>query len=496
MSLFSPLLPGEFETKLRKHCPIKGLGAKLRVIYEDFRDRRAASPRPEAAGGTVKEHDMTSSSKGAKARVSMIAALGLGSLLALPAWGQKFPNLPISPAQNATAQKVSQAGVPLSDLAPDAPDTYVVKAGDTLWAISKMYLRSPWRWPELWGMNLEEVQNPHLIYPGQTLYLDKRDGRARLSGTPPGDATSATDGSRAGAGGADATAGTAGAGTGAGDRAGSGGLETVRLSPRIRSQVARDPLTTLQTRAIEPFLVEPLIVEEAELQTAPRIVAAGENRVIMGRGDRVYARGPANAPLMDDQQKIKQYRIFRDPKPLKDPDTGELLGYEAEFLGKAALVRSEGSATVSAGKDKVSTVLVPATIDIVSAKSEMLVGDRLAPEPEREFLSFAPRAPSLAINGRIVSIYGNSAVANATQNQVVVINRGRRDGLQSGHVLSILKDGEQLVDRTDPARSLIKLPSERNGLMMVFRTYEKLSYGLILEVNDAVRVGDRLATPQ
>lgn len=409
----------------------------------------------------------------------MIAALGL---LSLPVWSQKFPNLPISAEQNATAQKVSQAGVPLSELAPDAPDTYTIKPGDTLWAISRMYLRSPWRWPELWGMNLEEILNPHLIYPGQTLYLDKRDGRARLTGTAPvGETVVVSEG------GAPVAVSTA--------RDGDGGIETVRLSPRIRSEAASTPLTTLQTRDIEAFLAEPLIVEENEFQTAPRIVAAGENRVMIGRGDRVYARGPASAPLLDDQQKFKQYRVFRNAKPLKDPGTGEVLGYEAEFLGKAALVRSESS-TELANAGKTGSALVPATVDIVSAKSEILVGDRMAPEPEREFLNFVPRAPATPVDGRIVSIYGNSAVANASQNQVVVINRGRRDGIESGHVLAILKDGRQLTDRTDPARALIKLPNERNGLMMVFRTYEKLSYALILDITDTVRVGDRLASPQ
>lgn len=413
----------------------------------------------------------------------MIAALGL---LSLPVWSQKFPNLPISPEQNATAQKVAQAGVPLSELAPNAPDTYTIKPGDTLWAISKLFLRSPWRWPELWGMNLEEILNPHLIYPGQTLYLDKRDGRARLSSTAPGTEVPVAIG--AGEAGAPVAVSTG--------RDSASGLETVRLSPRIRSEATSTPLTTLQTRDIEAFLAEPLIVEENELQTAPRIVAAGENRVIIGRGDRVYARGPVSAPLLDDQQKIKQYRIFRNAKPLKDPDSGEVLGYEAEFLGKAALVRSEGSTELASAGGKVNTALVPATIDIVSAKSEMLVGDRLAPEPEREFLNFVPRAPGKAVSGRIVSIYGNSAVANASQNQVVVISRGRRDGIESGHVLAILKDGQQLTDRTDPSRPLLKLPNERNGLMMVFRVYEKLSYGLILDITDSVRVGDRLSSPQ
>lgn len=422
---------------------------------------------------------------GVSARISTIAALSLGGLLAQPAWSQKFPNYPITSEQSATAKKVAQAGVPLSELVPDAPDSYVIKSGDTLWAISKLFLRSPWRWPELWGMNLEEILNPHLIYPGQTLYLDKRDGRARLTGTAP-----ATEGSVAVAG---SDSGSVAVSTG---RDGASGIETVRLSPRIRSEEARSPLTTLQTRDIEAFLAEPLIVEESELQSAPRIVAAGENRVIMGRGDRVYARGPASAPLVDDQKKLKQYRIFRNARPLKDPDTGEILGYEAEFLGKATLARGESSAELSSTNGKTSTALVPATIDILSAKSEMLVGDRMAPEPEREFLNFTPRAPAAAVTGRIVSIYGSNAVANASQNQVVVINRGKRDGMESGHVLAILKDGQQLIDKTDASRPLIKLPNERNGLMMVFRTYEKLSYALILDVTDSVRVGDRLASPQ
>ncbi|MCZ8295234.1 MAG: LysM domain-containing protein [Hylemonella sp.] len=428
---------------------------------------------------------MTHSRMGVSARISTIAALGLCGLLAQPAWSQKVPNYPITSEQSATAKKVAEAGVPLSELVPDAPDSYVIKSGDTLWAISKLFLRSPWRWPELWGMNLEEILNPHLIYPGQTLYLDKRDGRARLTGTAPGN-----EGGVAVAG---SDSGSVAVSTG---RDGASGIETVRLSPRIRSEEARSPLTTLQTRDIEAFLAEPLIVEESELQTAPRIVAAGENRVIMGRGDRVYARGPASAPLVDDQQKLKQYRIFRNARPLKDPDTGEILGYEAEFLGKAALARGESSTETSSTTGKTSTVPVPATIDILSAKSEMLVGDRMAPEPEREFLSFTPRAPAAAVTGRIVSIYGSNAVANASQNQVVVINRGKRDGMESGHVLAILKDGQQLVDKTDASRPLIKLPNERNGLMMVFRTYEKLSYALILDVTDSVRVGDRLASPQ
>lgn len=403
-----------------------------------------------------------------------IAAVVSG-LLATPVWAQKFPNLPITPQQTATAQQVAQAGVPLSELAPNAPDSYVVKRGDTLWDISKLFLRSPWRWPELWGMNLEQIHNPHLIFPGQMLYLEKIDGRARLvNGRPAGDNTGVAPDVQ--------------------DNA-STEIGTVRLSPRVRQEPASNPLTTLQTSAIEPFLAEPLIVEENELASAPRIVAAAESRVIMARGDRVYARGPVTAPLMDDQQKVKIYRVFRNATPLKDPDSGEVLGYQAEFLGKAALVRSESTEEQLGGNGDKRSIPIPATIDILSAKSEMQVGDRMVPESEREFLNFVPRIPASFANGRIVSVYG-SAVAYASQNQVVVINRGRRDGMESGHVLAILKDGERLVDTTDSSRPMLKLPNERNGLLMVFRTFEKLSYGLILDITDGVRVGDRLALPQ
>ncbi len=404
------------------------------------------------------------------------AALGAG-LLALPAWAQKFPNLPITPEQTSTARQVAAAGVPLSELAPGAPDSYVVKRGDTLWDISKVFLRSPWRWPELWGMNLDDIKNPHLIYPGQVLYLEKRDGRARLVGSRSPDGGSTGDG----------------AGGAADTQAGSG---VVRLSPRVRTGPALDPLTTLQTSAIEPFLAEPLIVEENELAAAPRIVSAGESRVVFARGDRVYARGPATAPLLDDQPKVKIYRIFRNATPLKDPDTGEILGYQAEFLGKASLARSETREEVRTQDGSVRSTPVPATIDIQSANSEMQVGDRMVPEAQREFLNFVPRAPATFAGGRVVSIYGRNSVAYASQNQIVVINRGRRDGMESGHVLAILKDGQRVVDTTDPARTMLKLPNERNGLLMVFRTFEKLSYGLVLDITDGVQVGDRLALPQ
>lgn len=385
----------------------------------------------------------------------------LAGLTALPALAQNFP---ITPGQRSTAEQVAQAGVPLSELAPNAPEEYTVKRGDTLWGVSGMFLTSPWRWPELWGMNLEEVRNPHLIYPGQQLVLEKVDGRARLRLRQAADGTAPPK-------------------------------ETIRVSPRTRIEPLADTaLPTLKTHLIEPFLAEPAIVDDAALQQAPRIVAAGDSRVLLTRGDRAYARGPAATPLKRRVAgRSDEFRVFRNARPIKDPYTRAVLGYEAQYLGKAALVRDESLEADTGGQDK---IVVPATIDIVSAKEEMRVGDRLLPEPPREFQSYVPHAPAGTLHGTIVSVYGD-AVSVAGQNQIVVINKGTADGVQTGHVMAILKDGGRRIDSSQAGeRTPIKLPDERNGLLMVFRPFEKLSYALILEISDTVKIGDRVTNPR
>jgi hypothetical protein len=392
------------------------------------------------------------------ASLSIVGGVVLASS-STAAWAQFVT----TPAQKATAQRTAQAGVELSALSPNAPDVYTVKPRDTLWAISGMFLKSPWRWPELWGMNLQEIRNPHLIYPGQQLYLDKTSGRAVLR-------------SRAGVG-------------ESGD--------TIKLSPRVRStKLADAAIPTLPPNLIEPFLAEPVIIDEATLLTAPRIVAAQEGRVLLSRGDRAYARSQLDGDLSTAKEVSEKYRVFRNAKPLKDPNNGAILGYEAQYVGSADLVRGE---SVRPGKDKDGkdiNEIVPATIDIVSSKEEMRVGDRLLPEPKREFMTYTPRAPEQKVEGgRIVSVYG-SAVVNAAQNQIVVINRGKADGMETGHVLAILSDGAQVLDRTNGGKEQIKLPDERNGLLMVFRTYDKLSYALILQITNGVRVGDHLINPK
>jgi hypothetical protein len=399
-------------------------------------------------------------------RAWRLGAMAAAALVSAGAWAQTFPNLPITPGQRATAQQVAQAGVPLSELAPNAPDSYTVKRGDTLWAISGIFLRSPWRWPELWGMNMDQVRNPHLIFPGQHLVLEKVDGRARLRLAQPGD-----------------------------------GLppETVRLSPQVRATpLGEGALPTLPAHLIEPFLAEPLIVGAGVLEASPRIVATPENRVLITQGDRAYARSSSGTPLATGPgTEANLFRVVRNAKPLVHPVTRTVLGYEAQYVGRAELVRGEGVQTVTGPDGRAVSTPIPATVDIVSAREEIRAGDRLLPEPARQIHSYAPRAPKMPVDGGVVvSMYGD-AVRLAGQNQIVVINKGTADGIEVGHVLAVVSDGQARVDRTRPGvRETIQLPDERNGLLMVFRPFEKLSYALVLETSLGVGVGNRVTVPR
>ena len=394
----------------------------------------------------------TSAQKTALGALAVIAAF-----TCTPTFAQKYP---ITDAQRSTAQQVAEKGIPVSELAPNAPDTYVVKRGDTLWDISRMYLKSPWRWPELWGMNLKALPNPHLIFPGQTLYLDKSDGYARLRTQP------------------------------------TGGSDTVRLSPRTRTDsLASLALPTLKTHLIAPFLVEPLVADAATIEQAPRLVATTDQRVLMAAGDRVYARGNPDAPLSTKPGQPRSFRVFREAIPLKDPVTGEVLGYEARYLGNAELARSETTEEISDGKGKLKQEPVPATADITSTKEEIRAGDRMLPEPPRTFKNYIPHEPQTSVNARVVSIYGSTPVAVAGQNQVVAINMGTAQGMEPGHVLTLLTQGDRVRDTTAEGKPTIKLPSEHNGLAMVFLTFERVSYALLLDVRTGVRVGDRLVNP-
>lgn len=368
-------------------------------------------------------------------------------------------SFPVTAGQRATAQQVAQQGVPVSALNPSAPASYTVQRGDTLWRISGLFLRQPWRWPELWGMNLQSIANPHLIYPGQVLYLEKDGDYARLT------------------------------------TARNGASPTVKLSPRVRSESLSDlALPTLQMHIIEAFLAEPLVIDSDTVANAPRIIAGEDDRSMLSPGDRAYVRGPSTAPLVYAEGASRSYRLFRQATPLHDPITKEVLGYEAQYLGQVELERGEtpGKATQ---KDALP-VNVPGTVNIRKVKEEIRPGDRLLPEPARQYLSYVPHAPQTAVEAHVVSIYGSTSVRYGTQYQVVAINKGSQDGMAPGMVLALMTTGQTLVDKTDPQRATVQLPNEENGLAMVFRSFDRVSYALIMDIQRGVQVGDLLATPR
>lgn len=373
----------------------------------------------------------------------------LSVLLSATTTSLAAPNYPITEQQRDTAQKVAEAGVPLSELSRDAPSSYTVKRGDTLWGISEIFLKRPWRWPELWGMNLQEIRNPHLIFSGQTVYLDTSNGRARL---------------RVG-------------------QSVDGGV--LKLSPRVRRSALDDSaIPSIPFNLIEPFLANAVIFEGNALESAPRIVAAQEGRVLLTRGDTAYVRG--------DYGKDTVFRLFRQAKPLKDPMTSEVLGYEAAYIGTAELVK-QGETRVS---DAGLTEVVPDSFIVTSIRQEAGVGDRLAPAASQQFENYAPRAPAAPLAGQIVSVYGDAL--SAGQNQIVALNRGATNGLERGHVLALWQGGRPDVDKTGTdgvPRTAMRLPDERHGMLFVFRVFDRMSYALILSVKEPVRAGDKFTQP-
>lgn len=384
-------------------------------------------------------------------RGAALCSLGLLALAgASSAVLAQTSRLPVTPEWRNTAERVAQAGVPLEDLAPNAPDSHTVQPGDTLWGISGLFLKTPWRWPELWGMNLQQIRNPHLIYPGQVLVLEKVDGRATLR----------------------VATGEAGVPT-----------NTVKLSPRVRSQVLDNgAIAAIPVHLIGPFLTEAVVFDSNELESAPRVVAAQEGRVLMGRGDTAYVRGELGG--------ARDFRLFRQLVPLADPVTREVLGYEGRYVGTAEFTRAGDTQLASAGG---TPGVVPDTFRITSTRLEVKVGDRLSPVPMQELVAYVPRAPSSPVDGRIVSIYGDGL--RAGQNQVVSINKGQRDGIERGHVLALWRAGSAAADTTGERRQNIRLPDEKHGMLFVFRTFERVSYALILNVQEPVRAGDRFTQP-
>lgn len=321
-------------------------------------------------------------------------------------------------------------------LADNAPDRYVVQKGDTLWGIAGKFLKQPWRWGEIWRMNKDQIRNPHRIYPGDVIVLD----RAR---TPPQLALG----------------------------------PTVKLSPQVRAEpLAAEAIPAIPAREIEPFLTQPLVIEQGGLDNAPRIVGTEENRVHLGPGAKAYVSGLG-------QSKESVWQIFRPGRALIDPDTNRTLGIEAIFLGTARLTRP--------GE--------PATMVVVTTTQEIGQGDRLVPAGAPVINQYVPRAPSALVKGRIVSLYNGLATSEGGKFSIVALNKGRRDGMELGHVLAVLRAGPNIPDPQSSlsrdSAPMIKLPDERYGLVFIFRTFDAVSYALVMESSRPIAPGDIVQTP-
>jgi hypothetical protein len=375
-------------------------------------------------------------------------------------------------------------------LQDNAPDKYVVVKGDTLWDISGRFLKDPWRWPQIWNMNREEIKNPHWIYPGDMVVLDRSGKEPRLSLV----------------------------------KGGSGGMRTVRLSPGVRAtDIGNEAIPSIPIRVIHPFLSQPRVVPQGELDNAPFILGSNTERVILGSGDDAFATG--------GKPGVTRWNVLRPGKALKDPETGEVLGYEVEYLGDARTL-VEGA---------------PQKIRITQSAQEILPKDKLVEASDITTFEYLPRAPENQISGRIISAYGG--LSDSGRYQTVVINRGSRDGLEPGHVLSVFREGQAVTltrdekdrmtwvkekssgvpdggawlysdvrclkenskvtyDQTADVRNTfhktclgnssdraVKLPDTRSGLVMVYRVYDRVSYALIMQSDGPVYLLDSVKTP-
>lgn len=375
-------------------------------------------------------------------------------------------------------------------LQDNAPDTYVVVKGDTLWDISGKFLKDPWRWPQIWNLNREEIRNPHWIYPGDMIVLDRSGATPRLSLV----------------------------------KSDKNGMQTVKLSPGARAtDISNEAIPSIPIRVIHPFLAQPRVVPLGAFDGAPFILGSNVERVVFAAGDDAYATGGKGG--------VTRWNVLRPGKSLKDPETGEVLGHEVEYLGDARTL-VEGA---------------PQKIRITQSVKEILSRDKLVEADDLTTFEYIPHAPEGKISGRIISAYGS--LSDSGRYQTVVINRGSRDGLEPGHVLSVFREGQavtltrdekdrmtwvneksagvpnggawlyndvrclkenskvtydQVADVRNAFRSTclgntsdraVKLPDARSGLVMVYRVYDRVSYALIMDSEGPVYLLDTVKNP-
>jgi hypothetical protein len=315
-------------------------------------------------------------------------------------------------------------------LASGHPNEYVVQVGDTLWDISARFLRDPWYWPEIWYVN-PEIENPHLIYPGDVLGLVTIDGRTRITNVR---------------------------------------ASTYRLSPQARISPLSQAATSIPYDDIAAFLSSGVVLQKNQADALPYLLETRGDHLIASAGNEVYVRG------MTATLPGTRFTVVHVGDPLIDPDDNHLVGYHGITIGEGRLRR---------GGD-------PATVALTQSSQEAIIGDRFLPEAIDIPLNFFPRTPSSEIDGRIISVVGG--VTQIGQHQVVVMNRGSGNGLSVGDVLTVFKAGAVVKDKVRGGD--VRLPDEEAGSVMIFKTYDRISYGLVMEATDAIHILDAVRNPR
>jgi len=367
--------------------------------------------------------------------------------------GSPASGAPAEPEVTATEAAANAAGTrtvvepaPAPDtslLKPGAPMHYTVKRGDTLWGIATMYLKDPWLWPEVWIIN-PQIPNPHLIYPGDTLALAfGADGRPQIRVEQAGAA---------------------------------------RLEPRLRSTALDNAIPTIPYSAIAAFLSRPTVMSSEQISHAPYVLAFRDRHEVAGSGNEVYVRNLSAG-------ENARFAVVHVATPLRDPDDGKVVGYEGIYTA-TALVQRPGD---------------PAKALLIDPARETLRGDRLLSTDTSETpINFALHAPSAPVHGRIIDVVGGIELVG--QYQVVVINRGKRHGLEAGNVLAVDQAGDVVHDLYRGGRNIgstigtafapkVRLPDERSGTLLVFKVFDRLSYGLIVGASNTIHVADVVRNP-
>jgi hypothetical protein len=339
------------------------------------------------------------------------------------------PQRSATPAQSTYSQPVLtriDAPVPLAE---GHPNEYVVQVGDTLWDIAATFLKDPWFWPEIWYVN-PDIENPHLIYPGDVLGLVYIDGQPRITNVR---------------------------------------ASTYRLSPQARVTPLSEAVTSIPYESVAAFLTSGKIVQKDEAEKLPYFLSTRGDHLVAAAGNEIYVRG------LSDTVPGARLNVVHIGDPLRDPDDNRLIGYQGILVGEGVLRR----------------VGDPATVGLTDTAREAIPGDRIIPEIVDMPLNFFPKSPSTAVDGRILAVVGG--VTQIGQYQVVVMNRGSNNGLSVGDVLTVFQAGETVKDRFGGGK--VKLPDEEAGTVMVFKTFDRISYGLVMEATTALHVLDAVRNP-